>query len=132
MASEGKTLVLFDGHCNTCNWFVDFLLRHDREQRFYFSSLQSATAERFLAEHQVPAVDSVVLIDDDKVYLHSSAVFRILRYLPWPWPNLSWLAIFPRSLTDSLYRTFARNRYRWFGRRETCRVPTAQERARFI
>ena len=127
--------ILFDGVCNLCNGFVQFVLRHDPEEYFRFSSLQSEAAAALLAAHGSAPVmepETVMLIENGKVYTHSEAALRILRRLSGPW---SWLyagMVVPRVLRDAVYRIVARNRYRWFGRQESCMLPTPALKARFL
>ena len=127
-------IVLFDGVCNLCNGSVQFLLKRDREGRFRFAALQSDTGRSLLAEHGLDpnALSSVVLIEDGKIWQESSAALRIARYLPGAWKLLRVFAAVPRPLRDAVYRWIARNRYRWFGKTETCWLPTPELKARFL
>ena len=134
--TPAQTTVLFDGHCNLCNGAVDFIVRHDPGGRFRFASLQSDKARDLLAEHgrRTPTggPETIVLIEDGRVYERSDAVVRIARGLSGPARAAAALRILPRPARDLLYKGVARSRYRLFGRRETCRVPTPAERARFL
>ncbi len=126
--------MLFDGVCNLCNSTVDFIIRHDDRGVVKVGSLQSRTGRALLADAGLPPDydASLVLFDDGRVYTSSDAALRVTRYLGAPW---SWTAIFrivPRSLRDSVYAWVSRNRYQWFGKRDTCRLPTEEERSRFI
>lgn len=126
-------LVLFDGVCNLCNGAVRFILKRDRAGYFSFASLQSAAAGRALAEHGLaPALNSIVLIEGGRLYQSSDAVLRIARRLGAPWSWAYAAVVVPRPLRDWLYRIIARNRYRWFGRREACMLPTPELRGRFL
>ena len=128
-----RPTILFDGECNLCNGFVDFVIRRDRAGRFQFAPLQSEFARRALAHGApAPARDSVVLLESGRVYVESTAALRIFRRLSAGWPLLYALIVVPAFLRDAAYRWIARNRYRWFGRRPTCRVPGDGERGRFI
>ena len=134
--SAGRKVVLFDGVCHLCDGFVEFVLRRDRRQRFYFAALQSDVAVDLLRKHDetidVAETSTVVLCDGPRVFVRSDAVVRVVARLGFPW-TLLWLALLvPRTIRDALYRWVARNRYRWFGRREFCRLPTAAERERFL
>src|SRR5437773_733528 len=119
-------VILFDGVCNLCNGFVHFVIARDPGARFQFAALQSDSARRLLARvdglRQVP--DSVVLVDRGRVYTRSSAALRIARGLPFPWSLARALLVVPRPLRDWVYDRVARHRYRWFGRKDTCIVPT--------
>ncbi|MBI5813633.1 MAG: thiol-disulfide oxidoreductase DCC family protein [Meiothermus silvanus] len=131
-----KTIVLFDGVCNLCNGVVQFILRHDPQERFLFASQQSEAGQRLLAEHGIKAAqalaESVVVLEDNRVYLESDAALYILHRLGGVW---GWAYIFrwiPRPWRDWVYRWVARHRYRIFGRRESCMVPTPALRSRFL
>jgi len=128
-------IVFFDGYCNLCNRSVAFIIARDTHERFRFASLDSPTAHARLAAHaqHAPLPDSVLLLDADGLHARSDAARRIARHLTLPW---RWLAavsgVVPRVLRDALYNVVARNRLRWFGRRETCAIPTAAQQARFL
>jgi predicted DCC family thiol-disulfide oxidoreductase YuxK len=127
-------VVLFDGECNLCHRSVQFLLRHDRRKALRFASLQGDYGRRLLARlgqaNFTP--DSFLLQADGRVYRDSGAALRTLRLLGPPWSLLYALLIVPAPLRDAVYRYIARNRYRWFGRRDTCWMPTPERRARFL
>ena len=128
------SLVLFDGVCNLCNGVVTFIIARDPHGRFQFGALQSAAARRVIEEHGVrdPLPDAIVLIEAGRLYTRSTAALRIARRLTSPWPITAAFLAVPRPLRDWAYALFARRRYRWFGRRETCMVPSPELRARFI
>ncbi|MDT7856653.1 thiol-disulfide oxidoreductase DCC family protein [Rubrivirga sp. S365] len=131
----GGAVVLFDGVCSLCNGAVDFIIRHDPAGRFAFASLQSDEARAYLEAHGRDAdalLDTVVLADRDGIHERSTAALRVLRGLGAPWVALYALAAVPRPARDAVYRYVAANRYRWFGTRETCRLPSPEERARFV
>lgn len=131
---ETSPIVLFDGVCNLCSGSVQFLLKRDPEGRFRFAPLQSDVGRSLLAEHglAVDRLSSVVLIEDGRAWQESAAALRIARHLPGPWKLLRFFAIFPRPLRDLVYRWIARNRYRWFGKTESCWLPTPELRSRFL
>jgi predicted DCC family thiol-disulfide oxidoreductase YuxK len=126
-------VVIFDGVCNLCTQSVKFILKHESEPRFQFSPLQSPAGSRILAEHGFSAanVATFVLVSEGKVYTRSAAALRIARHLRGAWPLLRFFGIVPRPLRDMLYDYIARNRYSWFGKTESCLVPTPELRARF-
>jgi len=126
-------VVIFDGVCNLCTHSVKFILKHELEPRFQFSPLQSPAGARILAEHgfSTANVDTFVLVSEGKVFTRSAAALRIARHLRGAWPLLRLFAIVPRPLRDMLYDYVARNRYSWFGKTESCLVPTPELRARF-
>lgn len=131
---ERPPLVLFDGVCNFCNYWVNFAIRRDRRKRLRFSTLQGKTARAVLPAYAVnpTALSSVILIDRDKVYTQSSAALRICRYLDGGWKIFYGLIIVPKFIRDFFYNIIARNRYRWFGKRDACMVPTEDLRERFL
>ena len=128
------SLVLFDGVCNLCNGVVRFIIPRDPHGRFRFAALQSAAARRVIEEHGAPdpLPDAIVLVEDGRLYTRSTAALRIARRLTFPWPLAALFLAVPRPLRDRVYALVASRRYRWFGRRETCMVPTPELRARFI
>jgi len=131
-AVEG--IVLFDGVCTLCNRSVTFLIARDPHAKFRFASLQSERARRELAAIGVTGVlpDSIVLLQGRRVFTRSGAVLRIAKGLRFPWPLLYAAIIIPPFLRDALYDFIARRRYRWFGKRDTCMVPTPELQARFL
>jgi predicted DCC family thiol-disulfide oxidoreductase YuxK len=131
---EGGGIVLFDGVCNLCNRSVSFIIRHDARRRLRFASLQSEFGRRVVAEHggEQGDLDSILLLQGGKLYDLSTAALRIAAGLTAPWPALALFLVVPRPLRDLVYRVIARNRYRWFGRREACSVPTPETQSRFI
>ena len=133
MASQSG-IILFDGVCNLCNGFVQFVIRHDRGQRFRFASLQSDTARELLQNQPGAArdLDSVVLIEDGRYYRQSTAALRILRRLGGGWPLLYGLIVVPAFVRDRVYAWIAGNRYRWFGQRDACMLPTPELKSRFL
>jgi predicted DCC family thiol-disulfide oxidoreductase YuxK len=126
--------ILFDGVCNLCNGFVQFVIARDPNSRFQFAALQSHAARRLLGPPtpHAGALDTVVLIEDGRVFTRSAAALRIARGLTFPWPLAYAFLIVPRPLRDGVYGLVARYRYHWFGRRDVCMVPTAELRARFL
>jgi len=128
-----KPLILFDGECNLCNGFVQFVIKRDPKARYRFAALRSAAAQAALdaagAAEALP--DSVVLVSGGRLRTRSAAALTILRSLGWLWPLTSVFVIVPRPLRDLVYDWVARNRIRWFGRQQACWVPTPELRSRF-
>ncbi len=126
--------VLFDGECNLCNGTVQFIIRRDRRNRFRFAALQSEAGKTMLQSHRLPpeALDTVVLISGGRAYTRSDAALGIARRLDGLWPLCYAAVVIPRFLRDRAYDFIARNRYRWFGKREECMVPTPELRSRFL
>ncbi len=129
-----QPVIVFDGVCNLCNGAVDFIIRFDRNAVFQFASNQSEAGEAIVAQAGVSTfeADTIVLCEDGESYVRSTAVLRIARRLGWPWKAAYVFIIVPGPVRDVLYRLIAKNRYRLFGRRETCRLPTPEERTRFL
>lgn len=134
-----ENIIFFDGVCSLCNYFVDFLIRRDSAKTFYYAPLQGYAAKERLPLSRIkgnglsgPSFTSVVYLKNGVMRTHSDAVIQILHDLGGAWRLVTLLRILPAFLRDKVYSVIATNRYRWFGQRETCRVPTAQERSRFL
>ena len=127
-------VILFDGVCNLCNGFVQFVIERDPEARFQFCALQSDAARRLVAGLRIPGAlpDSIVLVEDGRLFVKSTAALRVARGLRAPWPLVYCFVVVPRALRDLVYDLVARRRYGWFGRRDTCMVPAPELRSRFI
>ncbi len=127
-------VILFDGVCNFCNAAVNFVIARDSDGYFKFAPLQSEIGEELIARYGIdPAeTDSVILVEDERVYLHSSAALRISRKLGTLWPLLYAFVIVPKPIRDFFYKQFAKYRYRLFGRQDACMIPTPEVRARFL
>ena len=128
-----ERIVLFDGVCNLCSYSVQFILARDPQALFKFASLQSEPGQALLKAHQLPTenFNSLVLIEQGQVYTGSTGALRIGRQLQ----GLGWLGLFlrvPRGLRDAVYHWIARNRYRWFGKQDSCWLPTPARKARFL
>jgi predicted DCC family thiol-disulfide oxidoreductase YuxK len=120
--------------CNFCNSTVNFLIRQDKKRIFRFAALQSEAGQSLLKQHrlQTENLDSFILIENGNVYKRSTAGLRLYSHLPWYW---KWTKIFrlaPRFVRDGVYNFVARNRYRWFGKKEACMIPTPEVRSRFL
>jgi len=126
-----EIILFFDGVCNLCNGFIDFLVKRDVAARIKYAPLQGEVAKATVPEH-AQSLSSVVLYKSGRVYTESTAAILALAELGGLWGALKFLLIFPKFLRDSVYRFVARNRYKWFGKKETCRLPTTEERARFL
>jgi predicted DCC family thiol-disulfide oxidoreductase YuxK len=127
-------LVLFDGVCNFCNYWVNFAIKRDPAARLKFTSLQGESAKAILDQYGIKTTDlsSVIFIDKGKIYLQSSAALHIARHLQSPWKLSYGLIIIPRFIRDFFYNLLARNRYKWFGKKDQCMVPGANVRNRFL
>lgn len=129
-----EPVLLFDGVCNFCNSTVQFILQREKEPKLRFAPLQSQVAADILASVKAKPADlnTVILIEGSRCYHRSTAALRVTRYLRFPWPLLYAFILVPRFLRDMAYDFVARNRYRWFGKSETCQIPTPALRARFL
>jgi predicted DCC family thiol-disulfide oxidoreductase YuxK len=128
------SIVVFDGVCNLCNWVVQLIIRHDPDGYFQFASLQSEAGKTLLESHGVSTVqpESVVLVRDGRVFTMSDAALEITRDLGFPLSMLYPLIVLPKGFRDWVYKIVARNRYRWFGRRDACMMPTPDLKRRFL
>ena len=126
-------VIFFDGVCNLCNRSVQFVIKRDRAKKFRFASLQGKTAALVLKELNIAPADSdsFILLDEKKVYTRSTAALRVLRELGGLWKLLYVFIIVPPFIRDGIYNFIARNRYKWFGKREECMIPTPELKERF-
>ncbi|MEM8603862.1 MAG: DCC1-like thiol-disulfide oxidoreductase family protein [Cyanobacteria bacterium P01_H01_bin.121] len=129
-----KAVILFDGVCNLCNGFVNFVIDYDKAGYFQFAAHQSAAGQALLKQHGLPAQpETVVYIDTEgHCYTQSSAALEICRHLDGVWPGFSVFQVVPPAIRDAAYRLVADNRYQILGKRETCRMPTPEVRSRFL
>ncbi|MGB7292158.1 MAG: thiol-disulfide oxidoreductase DCC family protein [Thermodesulfobacteriota bacterium] len=135
--NEGVTpspIVLFDGVCNFCSSVVRFAISRDPDGIFRFASLQSDAGQFFLNKFGLSTddFDSFVLIEGDRFFLRSTAVLRLCKKLNGLWPLVYLLIVIPAPIRDFIYNIVARNRYRWFGKKEECFIPSAEIRNRFF
>ncbi|GET33578.1 hypothetical protein PbJCM13498_24410 [Prolixibacter bellariivorans] len=130
---ENEPVILYDGVCNLCNASVRFILKYEKNPRYRFAPLQGGFASKVRHEYALPEdADSVVLIENNQIFTASTAALRIAKQLKVPW---SWLIIFevlPVSFRDAVYHWIARNRYRWFGKKDYCEVPLPEVAHRFL
>ena len=128
-------VIVFDGVCNVCSVWVQFVLRRDREGRFRFAGMQGAAGRRLLQDDGLDPddPDSFLLVEEGAVYRETDAIIRILKALKQPWPLAgAAFGLLPRGMRDWAYFRLARNRYRLFGRKETCMTPPAGWQERFL
>lgn len=127
-------IVLIDGECNLCDGVVQFLIKHDPKKKFRFASLQSNAGKRLAPEDAGEGDDlkSFIFIENGKLYRESSAALRVIRHMDGFWPLLYAFIIVPPFLRNAVYKFIARNRYKWFGKKDVCLLPTPEMRARFI
>lgn len=129
-----QPVVLFDGYCNLCNFWANFLLAADSRHRLKFATQQSAIGIQLLRRYGYEPGESgsVALINQGNLYTNSTAVLKILLLLGGVWKLLYILVLIPRPLRDLVYNFIASNRYRWLGKRDHCRIPSALEREQFL
>lgn len=129
-----KKIILFDGLCNLCSASVKFILKRDKKGQFYFTSLQSDAGRALLLqfEQKKYSEDSVILIKENRLFEKSSAAMEICKDLDQPYPLLGAFGIVPKSLRDRLYEWVARNRFHWFGKRNSCLLSVEGYRERFL
>jgi predicted DCC family thiol-disulfide oxidoreductase YuxK len=127
-------IILFDGVCNFCNSAVNFVIDRDKNDRFRFVSLQSAKGQELLQDFGKPLTDfdTVLLLRGNTLYQKSDAALEVIRYLGGAWPLLLGFRVFPLFLRNAVYDLVAKNRYRIFGEANTCRLPSPEERAKFL
>lgn len=135
--TSNTPVIFFDGICNLCNASVIFIIRHDKRGHFKFASLQSDFANDFLKKQGLMAddknlPDSLVLVQENRIYFKSEAALEIAKQLSGIWKGLIIFRIIPRPLRDRLYDVVARNRYKWFGKRQSCMVPVPEISERFL
>lgn len=127
-------IIVFDGVCALCNGWVDFLIARDDRQHYRFAAMQAPAGRRLLSEHGLDPDDPVsfLLLDQAGAHTDSDAILRVLAGLGGAWRLVVLAGIVPRGIRDPLYRFVARRRYRWFGRRDACRVLSPDEAHRFL
>ena len=129
-----ESILLFDGHCSLCNAAVDFVLKRDAKKKLLFASIQGSEGQRVLKMYQLPPsyLETLVLVEQGQVYLGSTAALRVARLLGGGWPLFYSLIIIPKGLRDRIYQWIGTHRYKWFGRRASCIIPTASEKSCFL
>lgn len=132
--ASDTSIVLFDGVCNLCNGAVTFIIRNDPKRRFRFAALQSPVGQTLLQRHRLPTatLNSLVLIEGEHAFTKSTAALRIARRLGYLWPVAFLFILVPRPLRDFCYDLIGKNRYRMFGKREACMIPSTDLNARFL
>ena len=131
---DQHAVILFDGVCNFCNSSVQFVIKRDSKRYFRYAPLQSEFGQTQLKRYGLPleSFGSFILIEDDKAYTRSTAALRVARKLSGAWPVLYGCIVIPAFLRNMVYEFVAQNRYRWFGKRDACMIPTAEQRALFL
>lgn len=131
---SNEPVLLFDGVCNLCNLSVQFILKNEKNQKLKFAAIQSEAGKRLLSHYQIDPnqTNSVILIADNLVYTKSNAVLKLTHFLRFPYSSGKLLSAVPITMRNFLYKKVANNRYNWFGKRESCMIPTPQLRKRFL
>ncbi len=129
-------IILFDGVCNYCNRWVNFIIRHDKKKKLRFTALQSDAGKKILENnnlsHLINNFDTFVLIDKEKIFFRSSAGVRIGKYLDGGWKIFYVFILIPNFIRDFFYNIIARNRYKWWGKRNECMIPTEEIKNKFL
>lgn len=131
---HNQSIILFDGVCNLCNSAVNFVIRREKKNLIQFAPLQSETAHLLLANRNMPAEEmkSFVFIEEGKLYTQSTAALRVCRHLNGLWPILYGFIILPPFIRDGIYKWVAKNRYKWFGQKNECMIPTPELQTKFL
>lgn len=131
---ENKSLILFDGVCNLCNSSVNFIIKHDPKELFLFASLQSDAAKEILLQlnEEKIKMDSILLIEEGEIFEKSSAALRISKKLNKGFKLLYIFIVLPKPIRNFVYDYIAKNRYKWYGKKDSCMIPTPELKQRFI
>lgn len=133
MSTKDGPVILFDGVCNLCSGAVQFIIRRDTAARYRFASLQSVAAKSLLKDFNISEeLKTFILIENNQVYKRSTAALRVARHLTGAWPLLYGFIIIPAFMRDAVYDWIGRNRYRWFGKKEECMIPSPSIQSRFL
>lgn len=127
-------VILFDGVCNFCNSAVNFIIKQDKKRIFRFAALQSETGQKLLQQHNVSSdeLDSFVLIEGSKAYKRTTAALHLYPKFGGAWKMVKLLWIIPAFIRDGVYNIIAKNRYRWWGKKESCMIPSQGVRSLFL
>ncbi|MCC6251015.1 MAG: DUF393 domain-containing protein [Bacteroidia bacterium] len=134
MWDKDHKILLFDGVCNLCNSTVNFVINRDRKKQIRYAAIQSPAGKKLLMKYNISPnyLSSLIFIDQEKVFLNSSGALRLCLYLKPLWPLMYVFIIVPPMLRNAIYNIIANNRYKWFGKLETCMVPSTQVQSLFI
>lgn len=134
MDTLNKKTILFDGVCNLCNGSVVFIIKRDKKDLFRFAAIQSDEGQELIKKHKIDTskVDSILLIDGERYFSKSTAALKIARHLSGGYPLLYGFMILPRFFRNWVYDIIARNRYKWFGKKESCMIPTPELKSKFL
>lgn len=131
---ENKSIIFFDGVCNLCNNSVNFIIKRDKHKRFLYASLQSDAARDILLQFKIKNsdLDSIILVEHGKLYQKSTAILKIAKQLNGLWRLNYVFIIIPKIIRDFVYDIIAKRRYKWFGKRSVCMIPTNDMKLRFL
>ncbi|WP_339849105.1 thiol-disulfide oxidoreductase DCC family protein [uncultured Dokdonia sp.] len=131
---QNKKIILFDGVCNLCNGAITFIIQRDKNDVFRYAPLQSEVGKNLAAKHKIDLdkVDSIILVTDQSAVAKSTAALRIAKHLSGGWPLLAVFFILPTFLRNAVYDFIARNRYKWFGKKDACMIPTPELKSKFL
>lgn len=134
MQTKHQAILLFDGYCNFCSSTVQFIIKHEKTPSIHFASLQSDVGKQLLLKHgiDVATIDSLVFIENNNAYVKSTAALRISKYLKLAYPLLYAFIIVPTFIRNWVYNYIAKNRYKWFGKSESCMLPSDEQKQRFL
>jgi len=134
MVINDYPIIFFDGVCNLCNSSVQFIIKKDRKKQFRFASLQGKAGQELLKKFNLPAdnFNSFILAEGDQIYTRSTAVLKMLKKLGGGWELFYGFIIVPKFIRNAIYNWIARNRYRWYGKRDKCMIPTSDLKERFL
>lgn len=128
-----NSIILFDGECNFCDASVQFIIQRDQKKQFKFASLQGKAGQKLINKYNSPKnIDSLILLENNKVYYKSTAALRIAKQLKGMWKLLYIFLLVPPKIRDALYDIIAKNRYKWFGKKDSCMLPSPEMRSRFL
>lgn len=131
---ENKPVIIFDGICNLCNYFVNFIIRRDKKGKLLFTPLQSNASIKLQEQHKINLLvsETIIFIKNGNVYIKSDAVIEIAKHLDGGWKLLAITKMIPKFIRDSIYSKIAENRYNWYGKKESCMIPSADTKSRFL
>jgi len=132
--NKTKKIILFDGVCNLCNKSVTCVIKRDKKDVFRYAALQNEAGQRLVKKHDIDTskTDSIILVDGDRAYTKSTAALKIARHLGGGYPLLYGFMIVPNFIRNWVYDYIAKNRYKWYGKKESCMIPTPELKSKFL
>lgn len=133
ISSNTNPVILFDGVCNLCNSSVQFVIKHDPKRQFRFASIQGDYGQQVLKQFHLPpdSLNSFILLKDNQIYTHSTGALKVAKQLSGAWPLLYAFIIIPAFIRNAVYQFIANNRYKWFGKKESCAIPSPELKSLF-